>query len=346
MEIPGFYFCTCPDALLSKQHLESFVESFDNTWHGDNAKRHVFWPDELGSDPFWNALTLQNLSATPKIIIVRAAHTILAADWKKISSALATPRTAIFPVFFLECAWEKGQAKIPAHIAKLKCFEFAKKKNWTYDNIGINERTISQYIGQEARKFNLQLDKNTLYTLCETAIPDAQFIQTLLSQLSLFAEDGKITPEIISQITAYAPEMVIFDLIKDMENCNFQKIWRRLSLENDNGESFLFPLMALLARDARILWQICAKENPYIHPSAKDFKIRQAKKLGFSGITKIFNIILEADLSVKSGKNDTLQALEKVIIDYSSLFASKPLFASKILINDIIIESEQASRYD
>ena len=344
MEIPGFYFCTCPDALLSKQHIESLVGSFDDTWQ-DKIEKYVFWPDELSDSKFWDTLTFQNFTSTPKLIIVRAAHTILAADWKRISSALATPRTVILPVFFLECAWEKGQAKVPAHIAKLKCFDFAKKKNWKYDNIGINDNNISSYIVQEAKKYQLQFDKETLKMLCETTIPDALFIQTMITQLSLFAEDGQITPQIISQITSYAPEMFIFDLIRDMENCNFPKIWKRLALENDKGESFLFPLISLLARDARILWQICAGENPYVHPSAKEFKTRQAKKLGFSGITKIFKIILEADLSVKSGKNDTLQALEKVITNYSSLFAAKPLFETKIRINDIVIETEESNRY-
>jgi len=344
MEIPGFYFCTCPDALLSKQHIEVLLNSFDDEWQS-KIEKYVFWPDELVDSKFWNALTLQNLSATPKLIIVRAAHTILAADWKKISSALATPRTAILPVFFLECAWEKGQAKIPAHIAKLKCFEFAKKKNWNYDNVGINDKNISSYLIKEGKKNNLQFDREVLNMLCETAIPDARSIQTLLSQLSLLAEDGKINPQVISQITAYAPDMIIFDLIRDMENCNFPKIWKRLALENDKGESFLFPLIALLARDARVLWQICAGENPYIHPSAKEFKMRQAKKLGFLGITEIFKMVLDADLSVKSGKSDTLQTLEKLITNYSSLFATKPLFESKIHINEILIEVEENNRY-
>ena len=344
MEVPGFYFCTCPDALLSKQHVESLVNSFDDVWQG-KIEKYVFWADELADSKFWNTLTLQNLSLTPKLIIVRVAHTILAADWKKISNALATPRSAIFPVFFLECAWEKGQAKIPAHIARLKCFEFAKTKKWKFDNIGINEKNISHYLIEEGKKNNLQFDRDTLNMLCETTIPDALFIQTLVSQLSLFAEDGKITPQVISQVTAYAPEMVIFDLIRDMENCNFSKIWKRLAAENDKGESFLFPLISLLARDARILWQICAGENPYVHPSVKEFKTRHVKRLGFSGISKIFKIVFEADLSVKSGKNDPLQALEKVIVSYSSLFAAKSLFESKVRINNIVVEAEETDRY-
>ena len=344
MEIPGFYFCNCPDASLSKQHVDSLLESFDGIWQ-NKVEKHVFWPDELADSKFWNTLTLQTLIPTPKLIIVRAAHTILAADWKKISSAVGVPRNAILPVFFLESAWEKGTAKIPAHITKLKCFEFAKKKNWKYDNIGINDNNISNYLVQEGKKVGLQFDRDTLNMLRETTIPDSLFIQNLFSQLSLFAEDGKITPQVISQVTAYAPEMVIFDLIRDMENANFSNIWQRLALENDKGESFLFPLISLLARDARILWQANAGENPYLHPSIKEIKTRKAKKLGFSGIAEIFRIVLDADFSVKSGRNDPLQALEKVIVDYSSLFSAKPLFESKVRINDIVIEVEDTDRY-
>lgn len=346
MQMPGFYFCISPDVLLSKNHVQELVMSLPENVQ-KNMVTYTFWPDDLKTDEYFEALTLQSLSAEFKLVVLRSAHTVLAADWKRISSLLATPRSYVLPVFFIESPWEKGVAKIPPVISKLKCFEFAKKQAWVYENIGINEKNIVNYLLKEAKNQNLQLDKEVLQLLSQSAIFDALSIQMLFSQLSLFSQDGDITKEIVTQITAQAPELALFDIIKDMENGNIRKIWSRLSLESDKGESFLFPLIAILARDARILWQLRAGENPYVSPYVKDYKAKQAKKLGFTGITKIFQIVLDADLAVKSGKNAPLQVLESVIISYSNLFAKKGAIQSKIRIHDeeVVSGDDIAKRY-
>ncbi len=328
MEI-GFYFSICPDIYMAKQHIEEILFSFPSPWQG--AEKYTFWPDEVESDKFWNALTLQNLANTPKLIYVRAAQNIIAQDFKKISSALACPRQNILPIFFLETIFEKNIPKIPAHITKLKCYEFAKKKNWIYTNIGLNEKNIHNYLRQEIQKINLQIDKNLLDNLAENIILDAYFIKSLIAQLELTANNGKITADTLACLSSFTPELKIFDLIRDMENNNIPKIWQKLAKEDDKGESFLFPLLGLLARNAGILWQICAGNTKQIYPSI-EFKIVQAKKLGFEGVGKIYHLISQADLAVKSGKNTTLQALESLIINYTNLFSKAPINMSKIKI--------------
>ncbi len=332
MEVPGFYFCVCPDMYLTKRYIDEFLTSLGNVhslWQ-NNVECLTFWPDELEDSRFWNALTMQTFSANAKCIIIRQAHTILAQDWKKISQSLASARSGILPIFSMEGAWEKNAPKIPAHITKLKCFEFAKSKNWYYSNIGINEKNIQAFVGQEAKKLDLQLDKNTLVTLCESAIPDAYFIHNLLLQLSLYAEHGKVDSSVLAQITAYTSEMQIFNLINDMENARLGSIWKRLSLEDDKGESYLFPLLALLSKEARTLWQLCAGESPYIFPTKKEMKLRQAKKLGFCGVSKIFQLIFESDFAVKSGKNNPLQVLENFIVSYAEIFSPSAVSLSKV----------------
>lgn len=333
MQEPGFYFCISKDVLLCKKHIEELLLTLPEAWQ-NNLATFTFWPDDLKDNKYFDALTLQSLSAEKKLVILRSAQSITAADWKRISTLLATPRSHVLPVFFLECLWEKASPKIPSFITKLKCFDFAKKQGWFYENIGINEKNIANYISKEANSQGLQLDKEVMQLLSQSAIFDALSIQMLLSQLSLFAQDGNITKDIVSQITAQAPELALFDLIKDMENGNTRKIWTRLSLESDKGESFLFPLIAILARDARILWQLRAGENPYVSPYIKEHKTKQAKKFGFTGIAKIFQIVLDADLAVKSGKNDPLQVLESVIISYTNLFKKTVNIQEKISMHE------------
>ncbi len=328
----GFYFYICPDHFLAKQHLENMLTSFPTSWQ-DNLEKHIFWPDEVDSSLFWNTLTLQNLSSKPKLILVRQANEILADQWKKISVSLGTPRPDILPIFFLEVPFDKGNPKIPAHIAKLKCYEFAKKKNWFYSDSGINERNIHSYLKKELQRANLQVEQEVFGKICENLIFDAYFIQLLIDQLSLLAEDGKINSSALAHLKVFTPEIKIFDLIRDMESANHISIWHKLNMEDDKGESFLFPLLALLNSNARKLWDICSGNTTQTFPG-NNFKITQAKKLGFTGVSKIFQMVFEADLAVKSGSKTPLQSLEILIVSYSNLFSNSKIDSNKIVISE------------
>ncbi len=334
--IPGFYFCICPDIFLSKQHIENMLLSFPTSWQ-TNLEKHTFWPDEVDSNLFWNTLTLQSLTASPKLIFIRQANEILAEQWKKISKTLGTPRSEILPIFFLENAFEKSSPKIPAHLSKLKCYEFAKKKEWFYSDAGITDKNINIYFKKELQKVNLQMENEVFQKLCENLIYDAYFIQSLIAQLTLLSENGKITSSVFSHLKAFTPEMKIFDLINSMERANFTEVWNKLNQEDDKGESYLFNLLAILASNARKLWNICAGNTSQIYPGS-NYKISQAKKLGFQGVSEIFQMIFEADLAVKSGQKSQLQALETLITSYTNLFAGKKLNNKKIFISEKIME--------
>ncbi len=77
----------------------------------------------------------------------------------------------------------------------------------------------------------------------------------------------------------------------------------------------------MLTREARILWQIIAKEQVHIHFSVAQQKERCAKKLGFSGVAKIFALIVHAEQQVKSGACDPEQALESMVVELVHIFA-------------------------
>ena len=121
---PGFSFCICPDGKLLRQQVEELLGA-----HPDAGReRHVFWGDDELPPKFWEILTLQGLFSTSRVLVMRNAHALTADVWKRLSAALSRPNPQTWPLFCLEVAWEKGQPKIPAHIAKLPCFTFADAK--------------------------------------------------------------------------------------------------------------------------------------------------------------------------------------------------------------------------
>ena len=71
-----------------------------------------------------------------------------------------------------------------------------------------------------------------------------------------------------------APEVIIFEFIRHLQSGNSAAVWRTLLREGDGGESLLFPLLALLTREARLLWQIQAGENVWLPQQTANSNVR------------------------------------------------------------------------
>ncbi|WP_446424679.1 DNA polymerase III subunit delta [Mailhella sp.] len=333
MERPGFFFCICPDAALMRSWMErELLEPLKNAGGaggllGGAAPSsapdvQTWWADEGLDRRFWDALTLLAMDGRTRVLVVRGAHQLPADVWKKLSSALATPRPGILPVFCLECPWEKGQPKLPAHVAKLKCLAFAEKQQWLWRSAGLEPRSLRQYVQREAVARRLSMSPEALNTLSEMLIPDASAIRGVLEQLSLASPDGSVDVALVRQMTEFTPDAVIFDFIRQLENGNARAVWKTLLREGDGGESLLFPLLTLMAREARTLWQMMAGEKVFVPQYVEAEKRRLAAKLGFEGLTAVFEALTAAELAVKSGARSPLQAMEELVASLSMLFGS------------------------
>ena len=336
MERPGFFFCICPDAALLKSWMERelLAPLAEQAKQGSSLMGglvpasssvpdvQTFWADEGLDRRFWDALTLLGMDGRQRVLVVRGAHLLNAEVWKKLSSALATPRPGILPIFCMECPWEKGQPKLPAHIAKLKCLAFAEKQKWQWRSPGLEARTLRQYIQREAASLGLRMAPEALNTLSEMLIPDASAIRGVLEQLSLASDGGSVDVELVRQMTEFTPDAVIFDFIRQLENGKSRAVWKTLLREGDGGESLLFPLLTLMAREARLLWQMNAGEKVFVPQYVEAEKRRLASALGMKGLAQILEALAAAEFSVKSGARSPLQAMESLVAELSLVFSS------------------------
>ncbi len=311
--MPGFYFCLCPDSALSRDRVDELLAA------QPGAELRVFWADDNLDARFWEALTVPGLAASARVVIVRAAQSLPAEIWKKLSATLATPRSGILPIFFLESAWEKGQPKLPAHIAKLKCLDFAEKKGWIWRAPGLDARSLPRFAQAEAKRLGLTLSKNMLETLCGVLPPEAAAVRGALEQLFLASPGGVPDEALIGQLAEYNPEVILFDLIRDLETGRTAEVWAAVA--RSNADAALFPLLALLAREARILWQILAGESVYLPQHVAGMKRDVAARLGTGGLARLFRAIMETEWAVKSGRRQPAQALEALAADLGLLFA-------------------------
>ena len=77
---PGFNFCACPDAALTRQYIDQLVAKYPAPG-GGKWTREVFWADDGLGNNFWDALTQQTLFGGGKVIVLRNAQTLLADSW-------------------------------------------------------------------------------------------------------------------------------------------------------------------------------------------------------------------------------------------------------------------------
>ncbi len=342
MSRPGFTFCISPDSALIKQHVEELIKEFppdtpaafsaqpvmpatmppEGSW-----SRKVFWSDDGLEDDFWDCFGVQNLFGASRLLLLRNAQALPADTWKKLSKALARANSAIWVILCLEVSFERGQPKIPAHITRLKAYEFANKHGWVWLNPGLNAKVLQDYIKRQSKKLGLEIPPELLPRLAATLPADATAIELELEKLSLSLEEdnGKNTlaPEHLSLIGTQV-DVDVYRVLRSLQNNqNLAEVWSMvLASEKGSGnDKMLFGFLGALVREARVLWQVLFSENVYLPGNILAEKQILARKLGVRKLAELWELALEAEQGVKSGDVSEEQALERLMADLSLLFA-------------------------
>ncbi|MDL2306736.1 DNA polymerase III subunit delta [Desulfovibrio sp. OttesenSCG-928-C06] len=344
MSKPGFNICLGPDSVLLKEHINSLLAAYkpdpaadaggpgsllgdgqkDGQAGASNWETCVFWGDEPLGETFWEKLTLQGLFAQPRVVILRNAQNVNADGLKRISNALASISGQIWPFLCFEVDFEYGKAKIPAHISKLQCVQFAQKQGWYREVPPLSPRDVRGFVQAEAQRQNLSFSPQDLDTLARSMQPDAGTIRLELQKIALACPDGRLTPEALSMLN-YQADMDIFAFLQGLQSGrNPGAIWAQYQKDHASAaDSGLFSFSAMLLREARIMWQILAGEpTSKMPPQALSAKTVLARKLGYTGVSKIWDLALAADKGVKSGERSPQQAFERLIAELFRLFGA------------------------
>lgn len=313
---PGFFFCICPDGKLLRQQIaELLAGSSETAW-----EKHVFWGDEEFPPKFWELLTLQGLFSSHGVLVVRNAESLSIDIWKRLSGVLSRPNPQTWPIFCLEGAWEKGQPKIPAAIAKQPCFQFAEKKGWVWRSPGLDLRSLRRYVQTQTRVQGLTLAPGTLEKLCEQLPLDASAVDAELSKLAMLASGTPLAPENVE--LGQTNTFNIFNFCCQIQSGQTADAWKGILEEQRKGEDPLFYLLAMLQREARQLWQLLAGEQVRMSPGDLAIKKQTVAALGVSGLARLWDAVHTAELSVKSGRRSPTQALDALMGELSLLFTT------------------------
>ncbi len=317
---PGFNFLVCPDSGLIQHQIELLLRQYPPSF--GTYERHVFWGDEGLGDAFWNALTLQNLMSIPKVIVLRRAQLLPDAEWDKFGPALSRFSPTAWPLFSLETAFDRGKPKLPRGLAKQKFWLFAEKKKWIWQSPGLQPKDVAAHVRNWARERNLSLAPGALEAICDVLPADLAAISQELAKIELACKAGEeIRPE-LAELVTFTPDMDIFAFIDSVQSGQAPlQVWRKVVTAQATGEGLLFQFLAMLAREARIMWQLLHGEQA---PRLPQFVIQRktdlARSLGPARLAGIWELALEAELRVKQGEASEAQAMESLVSSLSGLF--------------------------
>ncbi len=155
---------------------------------------------------------------------------------------------------------------------------------------------------------------------------DATAIDSELEKLRLAAynvnkaENGQVHVEMIGS-GSYIPESNIFVFMNHIYAGNLPAAWAEIYKNQNDDDALLFPFLSFLSRDAKTLWQMLAAESVNLPPKAVQEKRISAQRLGFSGVTKLFDYIVQAEFAIKSGEKTARQTLEILVTQLATLFS-------------------------
>lgn len=327
---PAFSLCLCPDSRLLQDRLDTLLAAHppESGPRAEGAaspwQRLVFWGDEGLGASFWQNLTQQGLFPVPKALVVRNAQNLPAESWKQLSAALAArakERSHAWPLICLEVGFEKGKAKVPAHIQRLPCYELAEKKGWLDARPGLAPKDMPAFLRTKAASLGLALRPEEFSLLAEGLPLDAGIAHSEMERLALLADaEGRLPPDAVAEATQ-TQELGIFELMRLVQqNRNKPAVWRRVLEDRLSGEGMVFAFNAVLMREGRVLWQILSGSPPPLPPQAAAAKKTAGEALGHAGIARIWDLALRADKGIKSGERSPEQAFEMLASELFLLF--------------------------
>lgn len=313
----GFSFLVCADPELLKDRVQELLR-------GSNFAPRVFWGDEDLSGSYWQTMTVPAMMGPSNAVIVRRAHEQADEFWDKLGAVLAVARTSVWPFFCLEGDWNKGKPSVPKAVTKGKYWAVAQQKGWIWEHPGLSRATIGHELDSFASAHGLSFASGVRKTLIASLPLSTIALRNELHKIMLLAGDNTaISHEHLMSLDTN-DSFDLFAFLRSMQTpAGRQKTWDRLL--NDpamfSGD-MVFPVSAMLVREARQLWQLLHGEDHKVqlYPGLKAEKLQLARRLGPARISRFWDLALKADTDIKTGRLKPAQALENLAKDAQQLW--------------------------
>ncbi|WP_256128280.1 DNA polymerase III subunit delta [Desulfolutivibrio sulfoxidireducens] len=304
---------------------------------GEVFTREVFQGDEEIPAAFWRALTAPSLFAEPKAVVLRRADAAPDEFWPKLRGPLAGFSAHVWPMICLEKPFGKKGPAIPKALSSQPYYQVAEKRRWIWTSPGLTRRDMAPMLKDWAGAKNLSFAPGVLDALAAVLPEDMAMAGRELEKLELAVisrddappsaknapQPGRVLTEDLS-ILAYRPGMDAFAFLNAFSKPGQEvAVWREIFEQSLSPEDMIFKFLGLLRSDARQMWQIHMGEAEAVRlpPFVKTQKEAMARRLGPGGLTRLFDLAMDAELGIKSGAKNPDQAMEFLAAELFSLFS-------------------------
>ncbi len=333
MQRPGFTFLVCPDPEMIRNRVERLLGE-----SGEVFTREVFQGDEEIPDAFWRALTVASLFAEPKAVVLRRADSLTDDFWPKLKGPLSGFSAHVWPMICLEKPFGKKGPAIPKALSSQPYYQVAEKRRWIWTSPGLTRRDMAPMLKDWAGAKNLSFAPGVLEALAAVLPEDMATAGRELEKLELAAlartdtpagetgaagPPGRVTQEDLA-LLASRPGMDAFAFLNAFSRRGQElAVWREIFEQSLSPEDMIFKFLGLLRSDARQMWQILLGEAEAVRlpPSVKSQKEAMARRLGPGGLTRLFDLAMDAEMGIKSGAKNPDQAMEFLAAELFSLFS-------------------------
>jgi len=317
MARPGFSILVCADPELVKDQVSALLA-------GQGFAARTFWGDEELPARYWQTLTVPSMMGPPNAVVLRRAEGQTDEFWARLEPLLAMVRPSVWPMFCLEGEWSRGKPSIPKAAIKGRYWEAARKRGWIWEHPGLTRSTMGQELDRFAARHNLTFAPGVRKILTESMPLSTIALRNELDKIRLLAgDDTTIRPDHLASLDVLDP-FDIFAFLRQLQTPQGRKqAWSRLMHDPAlSSGDMLFPVAALLVREARILWQLAHGQDSKVQlpPGLKTEKMRLAQRLGPARIARFWDLALKADTDIKTGRVRPAQAMENLVRDAQGLW--------------------------
>ncbi|WP_462324065.1 DNA polymerase III subunit delta [Desulfoplanes sp.] len=317
---PGFSFCVCPDPERLRTHIRTVLEKTGTDW-----ETKVFWGDEDLPPSFWQALSVPNLMGPPRALILRRAHGLKVDFWKNLSSHLKGFKRSIWPFFCLEGPWTKNKPAIAKSIHARPYWKVASQKKWIWQDPGLTRNNLSKEINQWANNRQITFEQGVLQAFCRNLPLETFALRNELEKLSLHLGPRQTVTHSDLTLFEHPMDMDMFTFLRAIQDKRQAlSSWKKILVDQGTtGSDMLFPFLGLLTWETRTMWQLASGEDNAVRlpTSIKSMKKKMASRLGLNGLARIFDLLMDAETSVKSGRRTPDQALEHIVQELMRVFS-------------------------
>jgi DNA polymerase III subunit delta len=322
MSRPGFSFLICPDAEMVRDKADSLLSGAAEAF-----ARRVYWGDEELPPAFWEDLTVQSLMATPKAVVLRRAQGCPDAFWAKLSGPLRGFNSLIWPIFCLEGSFERKKPAVAKALSETPYFKVAKQKGWVWESPGLSPESLRAVLADWAGSQELTFAPRVLDELASVLPLDFALIRRELEKLELAVpRGGVVTKDHLGLVSLHAA-MDPFAFLRSFTNPKAAfEVWRKIIDDQLlTGDGVVFPFLGLLASDARQMWNLVYGDPEAVRlpPFVAKSKAELGRKLGCQGLARIWELCMEAEAGVKTGRRDPDQAMEILAAGLFELFGRR-----------------------